>query len=169
MVVLRAIGGFFARIGRWIKETAWIQPLLIVGAIFAVIFSIPHIIKGVSSWFDESDSANKFLTRYRLDLKDANVVPDGKYVGKSKVDEFLTYVEDGETEKIKTTYGERFFVAFVKDDSSSKDLYGERAISDSTPSMLTPQLLLMAKKSTYSMKFGQTTTHCLKQWRQVIT
>ena len=56
MVVLRAIGGFFARIGRWIKETAWIQPLLIVGAIFAVIFSIPHIIKGVSSWFDESDS-----------------------------------------------------------------------------------------------------------------
>ena len=124
MVVLRAIGGFFARIGRWIKETAWIQPLLIVGAIFAVIFSIPHIIKGVSSWFDESDSANKFLTRYRLDLKDANVVPDGKYVGKSKVDEFLTYVEDGETEKIKSTYGERFFVAFVKDDSSSKDLYG---------------------------------------------
>ena len=40
MVVLRAIGGFFARIGRWIKETAWIQPLLIVGAIFAVIFAI---------------------------------------------------------------------------------------------------------------------------------
>ena len=101
MVVLRAIGGFFARIGRWIKETAWIQPLLIVGAIFAVIFSIPHIIKGVSSWFDESDSANKFLTRYRLDLKDANVVPDGKYVGKSKVDEFLTYVEDGETKEQK--------------------------------------------------------------------
>ena len=124
MVVLRAIGGFFARIGRWIKETAWIQPLLIVGAIFAVIFSIPHIIKGVSSWFDESDSANKFLTRYRLDLKDANVVPDGKYVGKSKVDEFLTYVEEGQTDKIKSTYGERFFVAFVKDDSSSKDLYG---------------------------------------------
>ena len=196
MVVLRAIGGFFARIGRWIKETAWIQPLLIVGAIFAVIFSIPHIIKGVSSWFDESDSANKFLTRYRLDLKDANVVPDGKYVGKSKVDEFLTYVEDGETEKIKTTYGERFFVAFVKDDSSSKDLYGglktfkdKWAAKDqefvgidknllnivvaptekNKPSMLTPQLLLMAKKSTYSMKFGQTTTHCLKQWRQVIT
>ena len=124
MVVLRAIGGFFARIGRWIKETAWIQPLLIVGAIFAVIFSIPHIIKGVSSWFDESDNANKFLTRYRLDLKDANVVPDGKYVGKSKVDEFFTYVEDANVDKIKSTYGERFFVAFVKDDSSSKDLYG---------------------------------------------
>ena len=124
MVVLRAIGGFFARIGRWIKETAWIQPLLIVGAIFAVIFSIPHIIKGVSSWFDESDNANKLLTRYRLDLKDANVIPDGKYVGKSKVDEFFTYVEDANVDKIKSTYGERFFVAFVKDDSSSKDLYG---------------------------------------------
>ena len=43
MKVLSAIGGFFARIGRWIKETAWIQPLLIVGAIFAVIFAIPHV------------------------------------------------------------------------------------------------------------------------------
>ena len=66
MVVLRAIGRFFARIGRWIKETAWIQPLLIVGAIFAVIFSIPHIIdffKGVAS---ESDSANKFFAKYQI-------------------------------------------------------------------------------------------------------
>ena len=102
MVVLRAIGGFFARIGRWIKETAWIQPLLIVGAIFAVIFSIPHIIKGVSSWFDESDSANKFLTRYRLDLKDANVVPDGKYVGKDVFSDFL------DISNLSTPYEEKF-------------------------------------------------------------
>ena len=55
MKVLSAIGRFFARIGRWIKETAWIQPLLIVGAIFAVIFAIPHIINGVKGWFNNSD------------------------------------------------------------------------------------------------------------------
>ena len=106
MVVLRAIGGFFVRIGRWIKETAWIQPLLIVGAIFAVIFAIPHIIDGVKGWFDES------------------VVKSGATVGSSKVDEFLTYIENGDVEKVKSTYGERFYVAFVKDDSACKDLYG---------------------------------------------
>ena len=124
MVVLRAIGGFFARIGRWIKETAWIQPLLIVGAIFAVIFAIPHIIDGVKSWFDESDNANKFFAKYQLSLKNANKVPSGQYTGTSDVDKLFTYLEDGETETIKSQYGERFLIAFVKDDSSCKDLYG---------------------------------------------
>ena len=66
MKILSAIGRFFARIGRWIKETAWIQPLLIVGAIFAVIFAIPHIINGVKGWFNESDSSNKFFAEYQL-------------------------------------------------------------------------------------------------------
>jgi hypothetical protein len=49
MKILKAIGAFFARIWRWIKETAWIQPLLIVGAIFAVIFSIPYFSSWISS------------------------------------------------------------------------------------------------------------------------
>ena len=116
MVVLRAIGGFFARIGRWIKETAWIQPLLIVGAIFAVIFAIPHIIDGVKGWFSESDSANKFFASYQLSLKNAEK-------GTSKVDDFFTTIEKGDAEKAKSQYGERFFVAFIKDDSGCKELY----------------------------------------------
>jgi hypothetical protein len=49
MKVLKAIGDFFVRIWRWIKETAWVQPLLIVGAIFAIIFSIPYFTKWISS------------------------------------------------------------------------------------------------------------------------
>ena len=124
MVVLRAIGGFFARIGRWIKETAWIQPLLIVGAIFAVIFAIPHIIDGVKGWFNESDNASKFFAKYQLSLKNANVRND-KDSGSSKVDELFTFLEsDNEADKVKSKYGERFFIAFVKDDDSCKDLYG---------------------------------------------
>ena len=125
MKILRAIGGFFARIGRWIKETAWIQPLLIVGAIFAVIFAIPHIIDGVKGWFDESDAANKYFAKYQLSLKNADVVPEGKYVGNSKVDELFTYIENGDNDATTSKYGERFFVAIVEEDSSScKDLYG---------------------------------------------
>lgn len=120
MKVLRAIGGFFARIGRWIKETAWIQPLLIVGAIFAVIFAIPHIIDGVKGWFDESDAANKYFAKYQLSLENAD---QGK--GESEVDEFFTYLQDRDENTIKSKYGERFFVAFVQEESSTcKDLYG---------------------------------------------
>ena len=125
MKVLSAIGGFFARIGRWIKETAWIQPLLIVGAIFAVIFAIPHIIDGVKGWFDESDAANKYFAKYQLSLKNADVVPEGQYVGTSKVDELFTYIQDGDEAKVKSSYGERFFIAFIEENSSTcKDLYG---------------------------------------------
>ncbi len=125
MKVLSAIGGFFVRIGRWIKETAWIQPLLIVGAIFAIIFAIPHIIDGVKGWFDESDAANKYFAKYQLSLKNGDVVPEGKYTGTSKVDELFTYLEEKEEDKIKSTYGEKFFVAIVEEDSSTcKDLYG---------------------------------------------
>ena len=120
MKVLSAIGGFFARIGRWIKETAWIQPLLIVGAIFAVIFEIPHIIDGVKGWFDESDAANKYFAKYQLSLDKAD---QGK--GESEVDQLFNYIEDRDEDKIKSQYGERFFVAFVQEDSSTcKDLYG---------------------------------------------
>lgn len=125
MKVLSAIGGFFARIGRWIKETAWIQPLLIVGAIFAVIFAIPHIIDGVKGWFDESDAANKYFAKYQLSLEKADVIEEGKSVGGSDVDQLFTYLEDGNANEVKAKYGERFFIAFVADDNSTcKDLYG---------------------------------------------
>ena len=43
MAILRAIGRFFAKIGRWIRDTAWVQPLLIVGAIFGLIFSFENM------------------------------------------------------------------------------------------------------------------------------
>ena len=125
MVVLRAIGGFFARIGRWIKETAWIQPLLIVGAIFGIIFAIPHIINGVKGWFNESDSANKYFAKFQVSLDKANEIPDGKYVGSSKVDDLFTNLENGDAEKVTKDYGDKFFLAFIKEDSTScEDLFG---------------------------------------------
>ena len=121
MKILSAIGRFFARIGRWIKETAWIQPLLIVGAIFAIIFAIPHIIDGVKGWFNESDAANKFYAQYQLSLSGAD---DGQFIGTSEVDKFFTNIYEGNEEAVKKTAGERFFVVFVeKNSSSAKELY----------------------------------------------
>lgn len=66
MVILKSIGAFFVRIWRWIKETAWVQPLLIVGAIFAIIFSIPSISNAVNSW-SASNTAG-WLLNYRYSL-----------------------------------------------------------------------------------------------------
>ena len=71
MIILRAMGRFFARIGRWIRDTAWVQPLLIVGDIFAIIFSIPYITKWVQSWFDSSNAAQSFFSEYKLTLDDS--------------------------------------------------------------------------------------------------
>ena len=123
MKVLSAIGRFFARIGRWIKETAWIQPLLIVGAIFAVIFAIPHIINGVKGWFNDSDSTNAFYAQYRLSLSGADNIKTGEDVGSSEVDKFFTYLADSSKEEdlIKMVGKERFFIAFIEKDSSAAE------------------------------------------------
>ena len=124
MKVLSAIGRFFARIGRWIKETAWIQPLLIVGAIFAIIFAIPHIISGVKGWFSSSDDTSAFFARYTYSLTGADKNQSGSEIGSSKVDKFFTYLQDGEKEEVVNMTGsERFFVAFVqKGNTGTKEL-----------------------------------------------
>ena len=67
--VLKAISNFFKKIWEWVKNTAWVQPVLIVSLIFAVIFSINPIIKGVKSALN---SGNKDGAFYRAHSKDFN-------------------------------------------------------------------------------------------------
>ena len=110
MVVLRAIGNFFVKIGRWIKETAWIQPLLIVGGIFAIIFSIPYISKWVSSWFDDSNAATAFYKDYKVSLDGAqNADKD------SDANKLFTYMQERDPEGEKK-WGKKFFIVFVQED-----------------------------------------------------
>lgn len=112
MIVLRAIGRFFARIGRWIRDTAWVQPLLIVGGIFAIIFSIPYITNWVKSWFAGSNEADAYFERFKLSL-------DGAKDQKSDADKLFRYAtgemtEEREIAEAKSRFGEKFFVAFVE-------------------------------------------------------
>ena len=122
MVVLRAIGHFFVRIGRWIKETAWVQPLLIVGGIFAIIFSIPYLTKWVKSWFNEGSAAEKYYTSKKLNLKNAE-----KHT--SDVDGLFDYLDtysqtNKATEEGKKKFGEKFFLTLVqKECSACEDRY----------------------------------------------
>lgn len=61
------LSNFFVNIGKgikkgflglisWVKNTAWIQPLLIVGAIFAVILSIKPVTNFIGGLFDPNET-----------------------------------------------------------------------------------------------------------------
>ena len=122
MVVLRAIGRFFARIWRWIKETAWVQPLLIVGGIFGIIFSIPYLTKWVKSWFNESSASEKYYSSKKLSLKKAE-----KH--ESDADAIFDYLESyskgDDVTAGKKKYGEKFFLTLVQEDCAAcDDRYG---------------------------------------------
>ena len=108
MKVLRVIGGFFAKIGRWIANTAWIQPLLIVGGIFGIIFSIPYIKQGIEGLqTDNTDYKYEYYKDHALGLKE-----DGK------ADKLLHYLDEYEenVENIRKEFGAKFFLNFVKKD-----------------------------------------------------
>ena len=110
MIVLRAIGRFFAKIGRWIRDTAWVQPLLIVGGIFAIIFSIPYITSWVKSWFNSDNAAESFFSEYQLSLKkseDKNSEADGLF-------SYLVNYNPSTSDKSK--YGTKFFVMLTESD-----------------------------------------------------
>lgn len=113
MKILRAIGAFFARIGRWIRDTAWVQPLLIVGGIFLIIFSIPYLSKWVGSWFSSGDAATKYYKSHALKLDDKD---------NNEATRILAYLEaygNNDAEGIakgKKEFGDRFFLSFVKED-----------------------------------------------------
>ena len=110
MVILSAIGRFFARIGRWIRDTAWVQPLLIVGGIFAIIFSIPYITQWVNSWFDSANAAQSFFSEYKVSLKDSE---NSNSDADKLFNYLLNYQKDSDDAK---KYGNKFFIMLTEED-----------------------------------------------------
>ena len=115
MVVFRAIGAFFARIWRWIKETAWIQPLLIVGIIFGVIFSIPSIVNGITNLVEQINSSESYYHRFEKSLV------NGADSDADKLTVSVLSVMDDASKKddVVSTYGEKFFIMYVSNDCAS--------------------------------------------------
>ena len=130
MIVLKAIGAFFVRIWRWIKETAWVQPLLIVGAIFAIIFSIPSITRWAQSF--SGSGSGQFYKQYDISINGeeyqlGEAVTDGDKLAQ-KLAECNAIAYDGSTtdstapyQDFINTYGEKFFVVFYKENDSTSD------------------------------------------------
>ena len=115
MKVLRAIGAFFAKIGRWIANTAWIQPLLIVGGIFGVIFAIPYIKTAIEeAQVDNTDYKYAYYTNAAraLDLKENST-------SKKSADVLFSSLESYDYKTINDNFGTKFFVSFVEKDCSA--------------------------------------------------
>ncbi|MFA7700859.1 MAG: hypothetical protein WCX85_03200 [Bacilli bacterium] len=117
MKILKAIGALFVRIGHWIKDTAWVQPLLIVGAIFAVIFSIPSITGWIEGLAEDARSSEKYYQKYQRSLAGGET---------SEADKLIADIQDGDA---KSTIGEKFFLVFVSEDcqacKESKEAFEE--------------------------------------------
>ena len=124
MNILKKIGTPFVAIWRWIKETAWVQPLLIVGIIFAIIFSIPSITKGIQGLMDRKESDIVYFEDHQLSLEgskrgeensQANIFFD-KFV------EAQNLWENGDKEGARETLssysnnGNKFFLFFVQEE-----------------------------------------------------
>ena len=114
MAVLAAIGAFFKKIWDWIKQTAWIQPLLIVGIIFGVIFSIPAIVNAIKSAQEEAAATENYYHKYQLTLE------GGEESAADKTTKIIYEAMDKPTEEniaaVKTEVGaEKFFFVYVSD------------------------------------------------------
>lgn len=101
---MKAIGSFFGKIfgglWNWIKETAWVQPLLIVGTIFAIIFSIPAITEWVNSVAESFNSPESYYRNFQKKLEGEE---------NSDAQKLIDAMMENSDE-----YGEKFMVAFVQ-------------------------------------------------------
>ncbi len=100
---MNKVGNIFVRIGRgikkgffglinWIKNTAWIQPLLIVGLIFGVILSIKPIANWIGGIFNP-DETYAFYNQNKTDIEDI----ENRYVKDSKGTVILLFYNDEST------------------------------------------------------------------------
>ncbi|MBR0302130.1 MAG: hypothetical protein IJQ92_03225 [Bacilli bacterium] len=112
MIVLRAIGAFFAKIWRWIRETAWVQPLLIVGLIFGIMFSIKPIYNAIKDAQAKSSSAETYYRQFQVSLA------NGEDSQASKLTDQIYQSIEAQENKIDSSYGlgNKFFLMFVAED-----------------------------------------------------
>lgn len=112
--VLAVIGQFFVRIGRWIKDTAWIQPLLIVGVIFAIIFSIPSIVQGINDINDRRNSAHAYYKNFQVSLKGGD-----QSEAQTLLNKIYNTENDAEGVKLGDKDAKKFFIVFTSETCSA--------------------------------------------------
>lgn len=135
MKFLKILATPFVKLWGWIRDTAWVQPLLIVGCIFGVIFSIPYISKGIQNLSNKEEDSMKFYNNNRLSMSGAykDSSDAGKFLASySKTQEaWETYNKSTDDSKIKEAktqldsftdkYGEKFYFVLAKSSCEACD------------------------------------------------
>ncbi len=140
MNILKAMNASLTKLWRWIRETAWVQPLLIVGAIFAVIFSIPKATAWVQSFGVGTSTAYYMAQRKTLEGETKEIGDISSEADKltyalmkwsnfaDQGTEYETYdawktAFDASSEKatIDKAGGEKFFLVYVAKDNAASD------------------------------------------------
>lgn len=100
---MKAIVLFFSKlfggIWNWIKETAWVQPLLIVGIIFSVIFSIPTVSTWIQDIADDLTSPEAYYRNFQKSLRNEETSDAQKLID--------AMMEESDE------FGTKFFLVFV--------------------------------------------------------
>lgn len=86
--MLKKLATPFIKFWHWIKETAWIQPLLLVGLVLGGVFSISPIVQACSNMQEEADLSFYINNRITMDKADVN---------DSKVDKLLDGINEAAT------------------------------------------------------------------------
>lgn len=148
MNVMKSIGASFTKLWRWIRETAWVQPLLIVGAIFSVIFAIPKFtnwfqalglgensayftsfqvtLEGETDEFDDLNTRADKLTEtiYRFSNFEGSEYEYASYAEYSAALEAgITFTDGSTTTTVHplSDYGEKFYLVYYADNDTSVD------------------------------------------------
>ena len=142
MNILKGMNASLTKLWRWIKETAWVQPLLIVGAIFAVIFSIPKATSWVQSFgvgtstayymaqkktlegetYDHAISSEADKLTYAL-MKWSNFADQNE--DHKEYEDYETFYADYQKSEEKAIIdkagGDKFFLVYVAKDNDASD------------------------------------------------
>jgi thiol-disulfide isomerase/thioredoxin len=115
----------FIKLWNWIKETAWIQPLLIVGVVFAIIFSISPFVNWIDGLNSTETETNSYYSRFKYSLEGilSSSGNDNSDAGKLMKNILIAIdMQDG-TEKdqfiSKNLPGKKFFFLFVQESCTS--------------------------------------------------
>ena len=120
----------FVKIWDWIKETAWIQPLLIVGIVFGIIFSISPLVSWIQGMQDNTGEAMEYYNRFKVSLRGVSEdqEDDTSEAGKLVQNIMTAYNSADESERknaIDNLPAKRFFLAFVEEDCTAcEEAYG---------------------------------------------
>lgn len=119
--MLKKLATPFVKFWNWIKETAWIQPLLIVGIVFGLIFSLSPIISWAQNLSSSSNEAVSYYNRFKYSLNGIFNDEDTSKAGKliKDISHASNLTGDEQENYVKANLPqEKFFLSFVSEECS---------------------------------------------------